>query len=589
MQALGNPTETGRNTPAHYPAIAAGGDVPRDRRSSVLDQDRDKDVRSSRLSPEARAFAGDTVRPPSESNEAGNGEVDGGPENRRESAGEAAATTDETPEEPAGSEETAEAIGTAADEAASDEGTAADEAASAEGTVAAEGTGDQSNAPVPAVVEARAVESSGAELAVVEPAPKRRPRLPRRPSRASRLAPEPADQPATPPPPSAPHVLIIGGGGTGGALAHDLALRGLRVTVVERGEVTSGTTGRHQGLLHSGARFVTTDRAAAIECSAENKILRRIAPGSFEENDGLFVALTDEDADFETQFLDACWQCAVPTRRIDRAGAMRLEPGLNPALRLAVQVPDATMDAMRLPLRFFATARRNGAEILPFTEVTGITRVGRSIRGVAVRDHAAGREYQIGADIVVNAAGPWAGKVADMARVPVALSPSAGVMVSVRGRLCNMVVSRLHAPGDGDVVVPQRQQTVLGTGSWAIDDPDDSVVPAEQIEAMVLETSTLLPAIRGAEIRARWTAARLVVDDGRAPSETGGALRTLCLDHATDLVPIDGFVTIAGGTATVLRATAEVAADLVCRKLGVDRPCETSEIALLPHTAWYSR
>ena len=40
------------------------------------------------------------------------------------------------------------------------------------------------------------------------------------------------------------HVLIIGGGGTGGALAHDLALRGLRVTLVERGEFTSGTTGR---------------------------------------------------------------------------------------------------------------------------------------------------------------------------------------------------------------------------------------------------------------------------------------------------------------------------------------------------------
>jgi glycerol-3-phosphate dehydrogenase len=49
------------------------------------------------------------------------------------------------------------------------------------------------------------------------------------------------------------HVLIIGGGGTGAALAHDPTLRGLRVTLVERGELTSGTTGRHHGLLHSGA------------------------------------------------------------------------------------------------------------------------------------------------------------------------------------------------------------------------------------------------------------------------------------------------------------------------------------------------
>ena len=56
------------------------------------------------------------------------------------------------------------------------------------------------------------------------------------------------------------HVLIVGGGGTGGALAHDLALRGLRTTLVERGELTSGTTGRHHGLLHSGARYAVHDR-----------------------------------------------------------------------------------------------------------------------------------------------------------------------------------------------------------------------------------------------------------------------------------------------------------------------------------------
>jgi len=48
-------------------------------------------------------------------------------------------------------------------------------------------------------------------------------------------------------------VVVVGGGGTGAALAHDLVLRGLEVTLVERGEVTSGTTGRHHGLLHSGA------------------------------------------------------------------------------------------------------------------------------------------------------------------------------------------------------------------------------------------------------------------------------------------------------------------------------------------------
>ena len=176
---------------------------------------------------------------------------------------------------------------------------------------------------------------------------------------------------------SAPHVLIIGGGGTGGALAHDLVLRGLRVTLVERGEFTSGTTGRHHGLLHSGARYAVNDKESAVECIEENMLLRRIAPGSFEENDGLFVAITDEDMAYLPGFLEGCEETGIPTQVLQPDDALRLEPMLNPDLQVAVRVPDATMDAMRMPLRFFATARANGADLLSWVDVTDLELVGR--------------------------------------------------------------------------------------------------------------------------------------------------------------------------------------------------------------------
>ena len=109
------------------------------------------------------------------------------------------------------------------------------------------------------------------------------------------------------------HVLIVGGGGTGGALAHDLALRGLRVTLVERGELTSGTTGRNHGLLHSGGRYAVNDRESAIECIEESRILRRICPGSFAElNGGLFVAVEDEDMEYLEPLLEAARRAASP-------------------------------------------------------------------------------------------------------------------------------------------------------------------------------------------------------------------------------------------------------------------------------------
>src|SRR3970040_2574898 len=102
---------------------------------------------------------------------------------------------------------------------------------------------------------------------------------------------------------SAPHVIIIGAGSPGAATAPDLAMRGVRVTVLERGEIASGTTGRNHCLLHSGGRYCVKDQESAVECIDENLILRRIMPDALELNGGLFVAISEEDLDFRESFL----------------------------------------------------------------------------------------------------------------------------------------------------------------------------------------------------------------------------------------------------------------------------------------------
>jgi glycerol-3-phosphate dehydrogenase len=389
-------------------------------------------------------------------------------------------------------------------------------------------------------------------------------------------------------PAASPHVLIVGGGGTGGALAHDLALRGLRVTLVERGEFTSGTTGRHHGLLHSGARYAVNDRESAIECIEENQLLRRIAPGSFEENDGLFVGITDDDMAYLPGFLEGCEATGIPTQVLEPQDALRLEPLLNPDLKVAVRVPDATMDAMRMPLRFFATARANGADLLSWVDVIDLDIAGGVVSGARVRDLVTGRETHIGADIVVNATGPWSEQVARMAGVDVPIRPSPGVMLALDGRLCNMVVNRLHASGDGDIVVPQRALSIVGTSSWVVEDPDDLGVPDDHVRRMVDEGSLLVPAVRDAPFRAAWSAARPLIgpeDDADSGRELSRTFKTI--DHAVD-DGVQGFVTITGGKGTTLRGMAEVCADVVCGKLGIEVACATRDTVLLPHTAAYA-
>ena len=381
------------------------------------------------------------------------------------------------------------------------------------------------------------------------------------------------------------HILIIGGG-VGGALAHDLVLRGYRVTLVEKGELLSGTTGRHHGLLHSGGRYVFNDPETARECYAENQILRRIAPEAIEPNGGLFIALDDEDFSYQSQFLEGCRSAGIPTVSLTARQALDREPALNPDLKAAVQVPDATMDAWRLALPFFATAKVNGAVIRPFCEVVDLAMTGSRVSGVHIRDHRRERTETVSADLVVNAAGPWAGRIAAMAGVNVPIQPGPGVMVSIRGRLTQAVINRMHPAGEGDIVVPQRRLSILGTTAWLADDPDQVTAPAGHAARLLKLCARLVPAAGDAAPHAVWSASRPLLRSGQSRDPFAISRTFDCFDHARR-DRVEGLVTLIGGKATTMRAMAEKAADLICRKTGRTVECRTRETVLLPYRRYW--
>ena len=166
------------------------------------------------------------------------------------------------------------------------------------------------------------------------------------------------------------HIIVVGAGGTGAALAHDLTLRGYKVTVFEKGELVSGTTGRHHGLLHSGARYAVHDPEAAKKCLQENRILKRIAPDAIEKNDGLFVAVDEEDMAYRQSFLNGCKACRIPTTELHPERALALEPAPtdeqltdDPCLRALGKLVEGGTLVLILPRRL-QTLRRADRVIL---------------------------------------------------------------------------------------------------------------------------------------------------------------------------------------------------------------------------------
>ncbi len=385
---------------------------------------------------------------------------------------------------------------------------------------------------------------------------------------------------------SKPSAIIIGAGFTGVATAYDLAMRGFAVTVVERGPIANGTSGRTHGLLHCGGRYAVKDQESAIECIDENTILRKIVPEVIEPNGGLFIALDDGDLAYAESFIEGAEACHIPITELTGQEVLALEPALNPKLIMGFLCPDGTFDPLRLALAFAASAKTHGAHFRLYTDVEGFVMDGQgNVVGVKIWDRSADQRAELRADIVVNCTGAWAGEVAEMAGAGVPVKPTPGIMVAYDKRLCERAINRLCPPADGDIVLPQRRMMVVGTTSFEVTDVDYIPVVEEQIQQMFDHATALIPAIAQTKQRGVYMATSPLIGAGT----TGRSLaRTFkCYDHK-ESHNIEGLVTITGGKATTLRLMAEKTVDLVCQKLGISEPCMTAVTPLVSYRQYYA-
>jgi glycerol-3-phosphate dehydrogenase len=381
-------------------------------------------------------------------------------------------------------------------------------------------------------------------------------------------------------------VVVIGGGVTGCAVAHDLTLRGLEVTVIERGELASGTTGRCSAFLHSGARYAVTDPEAANECITENRILRKVMPPDMiEPDDGLFILLKGDDPSYADRWFQGCADAGIAAKEISPAEVARMEPLVTREISRAAITPDAVIEPLRFTLAFAATARVSGAHFLPYTEVQGVLMDGDHVTGLRLKNRKSGELSSLYGDLVVNAAGPWVGEISSLAgiRIPVSMSP--GVHVIIGKRLANHTLNLIRKPASGDFAYPQGTHTILGTTSWTVEKCDHLRAPEEHITNTLRDGEVIVPSLRKYPVLSVNAATRpLIAKPGASERELSRGFEVF--DHA-EINGIESFVTIGGGKLTTARAMAEKTSDVVCRKLGIAEPCRTSNTPLVSFRRLY--
>lgn len=373
-------------------------------------------------------------------------------------------------------------------------------------------------------------------------------------------------------------VLIIGGGATGAGVFRDLSLRGISCLLVEKRDINAGASGANHGLLHSGARYVASDGEAAVECREEGEILKRLAPQCIDDTGGLFVAVPGDNEQYIADFERMCARSAIPCTPLSVAEARTMEPVLSDNLIAAYAVEDAAVDPFMLSLDNVAHGVSLGSSYRCNTRVTGFRTAAGRIAQVELVDETTGEELRVEADVVVNASGAWASRIAAMTGATINLLYSSGSLLITQNRLASRVINRLRKPGDSDILVPGGTVSVLGTTSVTINDPDACRPTVEEADRILDDARAMLPVLETTRYIRAYAGVRPLVLAGDASDARNVSRGFSLIDHERD--NLSNFVTITGGKLTTYRLMAERTADMVCNKLGVNAHCLTRETQL---------
>lgn len=401
-------------------------------------------------------------------------------------------------------------------------------------------------------------------------------------------------------------VVIVGGGINGIATLRDLALQGVDVVLVERHDFASGATAASSHMIHGGIRYLENGEFRLVrESVRERNDLLRTAPHFvrplrttipiYSTLSGLLAAplrfLTHRSGKPSARgallikiglvFYDFFSRGGREVPRHRFAGRRRTRealPALDRDVRWSATYYDAGVrDPERLAIDVLldGLAAHGGAHALNYVEAIGLTEA-----GVRLRDRETGREFDLAADVVVNATGPWADLTNGAFGMPTRLTggtKGSHIVLDHRELLAATGGREIffeHADGRIVLVYPIRDRVLVGTTDLEADPAEPAVCTEEEVDYFFGLVKHVFPHVEvdRASIVYRFAGIRPLPRHGDL--QPGFVSRDYRVETAEGPggMPV---LTLVGGKWTTFRALGESLADRVLALLGGSRTTST--------------
>ena len=394
-------------------------------------------------------------------------------------------------------------------------------------------------------------------------------------------------------------LVVVGLGVTGTGVALDAVTRGLSVLAVDAHDLAFGTSRWSSKMVHGGLRYLAQGQiGVAHESAVERGILMQTTAPHLTRAMPMLIPITSGTAPLQRllsrsglaagDLLRRGARTSAETlprpRRLSRTETLSMAPGLRPAgLRGGLLGWDGQLeDDARLVTTIARTAASYGAHVRTRARV-----LRASGTEVTLRDETTGATTTVRARAVVNAAGVWAGDLAD----EVTLRPSRGTHLVLRGDRLPGLRTSVFAPVPGStsrfvMVLPQPDGTIyVGLTDEPAPGPvPDVPQPTEPEIGFLLDVvaATFATPLRRDDVVGAYAGLRPLLDvTGPGGSAGSGQTADLSRRHAV-LTGRSGMVTVVGGKLTTYRRMAQDAVDAAVETGGLAAgPCTTATLPLL--------